>query len=628
MSSFADEFRRRQKQEKEKERLKKQEAQQRLQSYQMTHHSLIEQVGMKQYKDGSRQKQLVSQQDLHSVQLNEVKINKNTNTTAPPSPSSSHVPDSERMKHDDDDLTFKSDIDKAGVLEWSPTRAEVPVKDMSPKSVTTAVTMAHDYVEDDGTVLTVKSAPPSTKQYKHGSRQKQLLLDMSPKSVTTPVTMAHDYVEDDGTVLTAKSAPPSMKQYKGGSRQKQLVSQQDLHSVQLNGVKIIKNTNTTAQPSPSSSDVPDSERMKHDDDDLTFKSNMDKAGVLEWSPTRAEVPVKDMSPKSVTMAVTMAHDYVEDDGTVLTAKSAPPSMKQYKGGSRQKQLVSQQDLHSVQLNGVKIIKNTNTTAQPSPSSSDVPDSEGMKHDDDDLTFKSNMDKAGVLEWSPTRAEVPVKDMSPKSVTMAVTMAHDYVEDDGTVLTAKAAPTFLATSLEEDFAPMEEDAQDATGIAPPPPSLVPPPLPLTNVEDEAASSGAGGVDDDDPKQPPRDGPSQQVAGTATTVTADNVAPATDSAAPDATSTVVTSFTDSTTPLSPATTTVETPTIPVPDATATATVPTTAAPTTHAPVVDETAPAVAAASETTVPDTATPESSATSSMTEETSSNWCLTCALFV
>ena len=507
MSSFADEFRRRQKEEKEKERLKKQEAQQRLQSYQMTHHSLIEQVGMKQYKDGSRQKPLVSQQDLHSVQLNEVKINKNTNTTAPPSPSSSHVPDSERMKHDDDDLTFKSDIDKAGVLEWSPTRAEVPVKDMSPKSVTTAVTMGHDYVEDDGTVLTVKSAPPSTKQYKHGSRQKQLLLDMSPKSVTTAVTMAHDYVEDDGTVLTAKSAPPSMKQYKGGSRQKQLVSQQDLHSVQLNGVKIIKNTNTTAQPSPSSSHVPDSERMKHDDDDLTFKSDMDKA-----------------------------------------------------------------------------------------------------------------------EWSSTRAEVPVKDMSPKSVTMAVTMAHDYVEDDGTVLTAKAAPTFLATSLEKDFATMEEAAQDATGIASPPPSLVPPPLPLTNVEDEAASSGAGGVDDDDPKQPPRDGPSQQVAGTATTVTADNVAPATDSAAPDATSTVVTSFTDSTTPLSTATTTVETPTIPDPDATAT--VPTTAAPTTHVPVVDETAPAVAAASETTVPDTATPESSATSSMTEETSSNWCLTCALFV
>ena len=320
------------------------------------------------------------------------------------------------------------------------------------------------------------------------------------------------------------------------------------------------------------------------------------------------------------------------------------NMKQYKDESRQKQRESQQYLQSVQFNEVKINKNSNhnpMTAPQSPSPAHVPDSERMKHDDDDLTFQSVKDKAGLFhhEWSPSRAEVPVTAKSPKSGASAATMAEDHVEkeddddnddndDDGTAQATQPKVKELAASLEE------EAAQEATGLAPPPQSLVPPPpLPCTDAEEEAAGGsgvgdggGGGGVDDDDDhqKQPPNDATSQPVAaGSATTATADHATPTMNGTAPDAKSTVVTSFTDSNLPLSTATTTVETTTIPVPDGTPTAAVPPVAAATTQDPIVDETATSVTAAaasssSEKTVPNTATSQSTATSSTTAVTSS----------
>ena len=322
------------------------------------------------------------------------------------------------------------------------------------------------------------------------------------------------------------------------------------------------------------------------------------------------------------------------------------NMKQYKDESRQKQRESQQYLQSVQFNEVKINKNSNhnpMTAPQSPSPAHVPDSERMKHDDDDLTFQSVKDKAGLFhhEWSPSRAEVPVTAKSPKSGASAATMAEDHVEkedddndddndndDDGTAQATQPKVKELAASLEE------EAAQEATGLAPPPQSLVPPPpLPCTDAEEEAAGGsgvgdggGGGGVDDDDhhQKQPPNDATSQLVAaGSATTATADHATPTMNGTAPDAKSTVVTSFTDSNLPLSTATTTVETTTIPVPDGTPTATVPPVAAATTQDPIVDETAASVTAAaasssSEKTVPNTAASQSTATSSTTAVTSS----------
>ena len=569
MSSYADEFRRRQKEEKEKERvnqrqaaqlnqtfrgssstvlrddlalkkqkeeerLKKQEAQQRLQSYQKTQHSLMEQVhesGMKQYKDESRRRQRESQQYLHSVQLNEVKIKKNSSPTALPSPSSGHVPDSDRMKHDDDDLTFKSVKDKAGLFEWSPTRTEVPVKDMSPKSVTMASTMTHDYAEDDGTAVTAEATQPT---FLAASLEEDVATmeeaaqeatgiapppqSLVPPSVRMASTMAHDYVEGDGTAVTVEATQPTF---------------------------------------------------------LAASLEEDVATVEEAAQEATGIapPSQSLVPPSVRMASTMAHDYVEGDGTTVTVEATQPTF---------------------------------------------------------LAASLEEDVATVEEAAQEATSIapPPQSLVPLSVTTASTMAHDYAEDDGTAVTAEATqPMFLAASLEEDVAPMEEVAQETTGIAPPPQSLVPPTLSFTDAEDEAASSGVGSVDeDDDREQPPNDGTLQHVPGSATTVTADNDTPATNWAAADATSTVVTSSTDSTTPPSTATTTVESVTIIVLDETATVHVPTAAAATTHAPDVDETA----AAAETTVPfPLTTPQSTTTTTTTETSCSSWqFLSCGLFV